>query len=251
MSRRASLPGIDELFGGNTPKSPPQPQASPPPEPTPVPEPAPPPPPPAAAAPSAEDRARATVGRLTAAENDAVREARQAAGDLPVPIPELGATLAWLARTHAVRTAVEIGTAAGITGAWLLDALPDRGVLTSIEVDQRAHELSRQTLRALGAGTRVRSILGDAATVLPRLADGGYDLVLLQGERNRYPDLLAHARRLLRPGGLLIARGVLRDDDHADAVLRFVELLVEDHAFDATALPLDDGLAVATRLTTA
>lgn len=255
MSRRASLPGVDELFGGTPPKRQPQPAPAPTPEPTPPAPPTPAAPPaeavtPSAPSPTPEERARATVGRLTAAENDAVRQVRQDASDLAVPIPEVGAKLAWLARSHAVRTAVEVGTAAGITGAWLLDALPDRGVLTSIELDQHTHELSRQTLRTLGAGTRVRSILGEALEVLPRLADAGYDLVLLQGERSRYPALLGHARRLLRPGGLLVARGILRADDHDDAVLRFVEMLVEDPAFDATALPLDDGLALATRLDT-
>jgi predicted O-methyltransferase YrrM len=46
---------------------------------------------------------------------------------------------------------------------------------------------------------------------------------------------------------MLIARGVLRVDEHGDAVGRFVEQLVEDPQFDAVVLPIDDGIALATR----
>lgn len=234
MNRRASLPGVDELFGNRGGQPAPQVEQAPPTHPD--------------RAQRLDDAAHRTIRELTATEDEVIVAARRRAAEVvSLPIPEVGALLRWAARTCAARHVVEVGGAGGVTGVWLLAALPERGVLTSIEPDPNAHGLAKETYRDAGAGTRVRSIPGEAATVLPRLADGGYDLIVLQGARGDYPDDLAHARRLLRPGGMLVARGVLRVDEHGDAVGRFVEQLVEDPSFDAVVLPIDDGIALATR----
>ncbi|MFP4635292.1 MAG: O-methyltransferase, partial [Nitriliruptoraceae bacterium] len=90
-------------------------------------------------------------------------------------------------------------------------------------------------------------IRGDAATVLPRLSDGGYDLVVLQTLPAAAPELLEHARRLLRTGGVLVVRGALRPGEHAERLARLLQALADDPGFSSVVLPLDDGLALATR----
>ena len=102
---------------------------------------------------------------------------------------------------------------------------------------------SPRTARALPRGARTTP-----ATVLPRLSDDAYDLALLQTAGAATPELLDHARRLLRVGGVLLVRGALRPGDHADALARFLHNLAEDATFAATVLPLDQGLVLATRL---
>lgn len=190
----------------------------------------------------------AEVRRLTAAEDEAITAAREHAGTvLTPPSPEVGALLRWAALTCNARAAVEIGAAGGVSGLWLLRALPDRGVLTSIEPDPHAHGLASRAFETVGAGARVRSILGDPRTVLPRLSDGAYDLALIQADAAGYPGYLEEARRLLRPGAIVVARGVLRHGESADALARFVQTLAEDEGFSAVVLPLEDGLALATR----
>jgi predicted O-methyltransferase YrrM len=229
VNRRASLPGADELFGS-------KPRAA-----------------------TAEEgpadgagldaRVLAEVRRLTAAEDGPLLAARDRAGaTCQPPTPEVGALLRWAVSTSGARTVVEIGAAGGVSGLWLLGALPAGGVLTSIEPDPQAHGLASQAFAEVSTRSKVRSILGDPATVLPRLSDGAYDLALLQAVPAGYPEDLVHARRLLRPGGMLVARGVLRHGEHGDALARFVQDLAEDPAFSAVVLPVDDGLALATRI---
>lgn len=194
----------------------------------------------------------AEVRRLTAAEDDAAAAARERAAQLPlVPTPEIGALLRWVASLCDARAVVEIGSAGGLSGLWLLRGLADRGVVTSIEPDAHTHGLATQAFDDVDAGTRVRSILGDPRTVLERLSDGAYDLLVLQAQPLTYPMALEHAERLLRPGGMLVARGILRPGDHADSLARFLQDLVDGDAFDATVLPIDDGLALAVRAGTA
>jgi predicted O-methyltransferase YrrM len=192
----------------------------------------------------------AEIRRLTAPEDGAKRAARERGEQLglAVPPPEVCALFAWVARTVAARTAVEIGSCGGVTGVWLLEGMAARPVLTSIEHDPHAHGMAQQTFDEAQTGSRVRAILGEPLTVLPRLSDGGYDLVLLQGRVAEYPDLLAHARRLLRPGGVLLVRRVTRPGDAPDALARCVQSLVEDEGWSSVVLPLDDGLALATRV---
>jgi predicted O-methyltransferase YrrM len=52
----------------------------------------------------------------------------------------------------------------------------------------------------------------------------------------------------LRPGGLLLARTVLRAGEHADRVAAALTALAEDEGFSATLLPVDGGLVLATRV---
>jgi predicted O-methyltransferase YrrM len=125
--------------------------------------------------------------------------------------------------------------------------LAERGVLTSIDPDPHAHALADEAFAHAAAGTRVRSILGEPATVLPRLSDGVYDLALLQARPAGNESDLDHVRRLLRIGGMLIVRGILRPGEHGDAHARLLAALAEDEHFVTTVLPIDDGLVLATR----
>jgi predicted O-methyltransferase YrrM len=151
---------------------------------------------------------------------------------------EVAALLRVLAEAGEVRHAVEVGSSGGVTGGWLITGMGGRGVLTSIESDSHQHTLATAAYADLGVSDRVRAILGDPATVLGRLSDDQYDLVLLQGAG--MADHMAAAQRLLRDGGLLVARGV----DDADG-LTVLEAISQDDAWTATVLPVDGGLLLA------
>jgi predicted O-methyltransferase YrrM len=232
VAGRPSLPGVDELFGSSAGRPRREQETG---EHTPDPA-------------AIDARALRAAQRSLAGEDDALRAARRRAdASCDPPAPEVGALLRWAVRAGDARAVVEVGSAAGISGAWLLEALPDGGVLTSIEPDPRLHELAAETYRALSVGSRPRSIQGDPGTVLPRLADESYDLVLLQAEPTGYLDDLGHARRLLRDGGMLVARGALRGGEAGETLERFIDALADDDGFVATVLPVDGGLVLATR----
>lgn len=184
---------------------------------------------------------------LIAPEAPGVADARTRAAALDPPGAVECALIAWAAVTAGASHVVEVGSAGGVSGLWLAAALPDRGVVTSIEPDAHAHALASESFEVAGIGERIRSIAGDPDEVLPRLADGGYDLVLLQSSPTRLPALVADARRLLRTGGILVARGLA----DPDAARRLVERLQDDGGFAVTALDAPTGrgtVVLATRL---
>lgn len=190
-----------------------------------------------------------------ARETEDLAQARartEQAGIASVP-PETGALLAWCARLAGARHAVEIGTGGGYSSLWLLTGMTARGSLTTIEVDPDHQALAQRSFADARAADRVRSMLGPALTVLPKLADDHYGLVFIDAAAPEYVEYLAHAKRLLRPQGVLVADGVLRsgvadpEDDSEDAqTLRaFTQAVRDDPELDATIIPVGEGLLVA------
>ena len=197
-----------------------------------------------------DPRVQAQLAEAAAAEDAALAAVRSRAGpDADLPSPPVGALLAWIAATIAAKHVVEVGSASGLTGLWLLRGLAPRGLITSIERDPRTQSLAMRAYDDAGAGDLVRSILSDPLAVLPRLSDHSYDLCIVQTNGVEYPRYLEHALRLLRPGGVLVVRGVSTGDG-GDA--RGRRILATDVAQDtrliAAILDLDGGVLLATVL---
>ncbi|MDP8977892.1 MAG: O-methyltransferase [Actinomycetota bacterium] len=190
-------------------------------------------------------------------EDEALREAlqRSQAAGIPAVPPETGALLRWFARLVSARHVAEIGTGGGYSGLWLLGGMDPRGTLTTIDVDAEHQAIAQSVFARAGRGDRVRMILGPALGVLPRLADASYELVFVDAAKGEYPDYLAHAKRLLRPGGLVMADNVLwggrvagaTSDSETEGLRRFNDAVRDDPELDAVILPVGDGLLAAVR----
>jgi predicted O-methyltransferase YrrM len=128
-----------------------------------------------------------------------------------------GSVLRFLAAAISAKSVVEIGTGCGTSGLWLLRGMRPGSVLTSVDLEPEHHRLARSVFVAAGFGAgRYRLISGRALEVLPRLADSAYDLVFCDADKREYPEYLAAALRLLRPGGIVAFDSVLDDAVLAD-----------------------------------
>lgn len=184
------------------------------------------------------------------------RDRAQEAGTRTVS-PGTGDALRLLTAATGARAVVEIGTGTGVSGIHLLSGMRPEGVLTTVDIQPERQQSAREAFRTAGfAGNRARLIPGAARDVLPRLADGGYDLVFYDGDRMECVACLEESLRLLRPGGLLCFAGVFADGRTVDSgiqpaeVLRLRELLraVREHESLVPALlPTGDGLLCAAR----
>lgn len=203
-----------------------------------------------------DQRSRNYLHALLPVENEPLRAARARSeeSDIPAVPAETGGLLRWLASVLPARAVAEIGSGGGYSGLWLLAGMDPRGVLTTIEVDADNQALAQRAYSEAGCSGRVRSILGPALSVLPKLADESYDLVFVDAVKEEYPDYLPHARRMLRPGGLLVADNALlhgRVADPADTtepvegIRSFTQAVREDDAFSTLVLPTGDGVLVA------
>ncbi|NSC23728.1 O-methyltransferase [Streptomyces albus subsp. chlorinus] len=199
---------------------------------------------------------------VESAESEALRWARARAQEagLRSVSPATGAALRLLAATAGAKAVAEIGTGTGVSGLHLLHGMRPDGVLTTVDIEPERQQFAREAFRAAGfvgnGGNRVRFIPGRALDVLPRLADGGYDLVFCDGDRSECLDYLAESLRLLRDGGLICFAGVFAEGRIGDPsaqpteVLRLRELLRtvrESTALMPSLLPVGDGLLCAVK----
>ena len=201
------------------------------------------------------DAIAAYVNELTAAEDEALRAAREraAAGGMPPVSADTGSLLNLLTRMTGTLNAVEIGSGAGYSGIWIARGLAPRGILTPSEADPEHQRLAKESYQEAGIPSRVRSILGRALDVLPRLSDRGYDLVFIDAAKDEYPEYLEHALRLVASGGLIIADNVLWSGRVADAKVNdpqteglrtFARRISEDSRLHSTILTVGDGLSI-------
>jgi predicted O-methyltransferase YrrM len=193
------------------------------------------------------------------AEDEALRWARDRAREagLRSVSAGTGAALRLLAAAADAKAVAEIGTGTGVSGIHLLHGMRPDGVLTTVDTEPERQQFARQAFRAAGfAGNRARIIPGRALDVLPRLADGGYDLVFCDGDRMESLEYLGESLRLLRPGGLVVFEGVFADGRTVDSaaqpaeVQRLRELLRavrESTALLPSLLPVGDGLLCAVK----
>lgn len=172
--------------------------------------------------------------------------------------PVTGAALRFLAAAIGARAVVEIGTGCGTSGIWLLRGMRAGSVLTSVDIEPANQRLARAAFVSAGfASGRYRLITGRALDVLPRLADGAYDLVFCDADKREYPEYLVAAFRLLRPGGIVAFDNALWADESADpahrdpdsaGVSELRDQVCADPALVPLLLPVGGGLLAAVKL---
>jgi predicted O-methyltransferase YrrM len=184
-----------------------------------------------------------------AVEDEPLLTARANAMDLggtePVE-PATGAALRFLATAISARAVVEIGTGCGSSGLWLLRGMRPGGVLTSVDTEPEYQRLARKAFAQAGfAANQARLILGRALDVLPRLSDGGYDLVFCDADPASYPEYLAASLRLLRTGGVIVFSDAL--EPLASGTPELAELIRTDERLVPLLIPIAGGLLTAVK----
>jgi caffeoyl-CoA O-methyltransferase len=171
----------------------------------------------------------------------------------------VGRMLLTLARLVDAKLIVEVGTLAGYSGIWLARGLADGGKLVTIEPNDMHAGFAETMFAEAGVADRVEVVRGYGTPELERLAGelaGEVDLVFLDAIKSEYPDYLPHAKKLLRPGGLLVADNMLGSGDwwidtpageneNRDAADTVNRLVAGDEDFEAFCVPLREGVMVA------
>ena len=208
------------------------------------------------------DKLDGYVRRLFAREDDALRAIRARAAEASLPTiqlpPATARAVQILLRATGARRVLEIGTLAGYSAVWIARALPPAGRLITLEIDPDRASVARESVEDAGLAGRVELRIGDALEMMAAMdPQPPFDAVFLDADKERYCDYLGHAARLVRQNGLLMAdnalwRGEVLDPEGfgglAADIHRFNERVASDKRFEATILPVGDGLMVAVRV---
>jgi predicted O-methyltransferase YrrM len=179
---------------------------------------------------------------------------------LPLVDAEVGALLRVLATSIGAARILEIGTAIGYSGIWLAGALPEDGMLITLELDEARAREARENFARAGMDKRVSVIVGDAKLRIAKVA-GPFDLIFQDGAKTLYEPLLDKLVALLRPGGLLVTDNVLwdgevvpgftsrRNQDAADtqAIAAYNERVASHPQLLTSIVPLRDGVSISVK----
>lgn len=143
-----------------------------------------------------------------------------------------------LARSARARTVVEFGTSFGISTVFLASAIRDNGegkVITT-EFDSEKAERARENLTAAGLVEWVEFRIGDALETLRANLPREIDLVLLDGAKSLYLDVLKLVEPHLRPGAIIAS-----DNTDHDGMKTFLEhVRSPGHGYTSSAILTTD-----------
>ncbi|OFA04958.1 O-methyltransferase [Duganella sp. HH101] len=141
--------------------------------------------------------------------------------DAPLPVSrETGALLYMLARSSNARNIIEFGTSFGLSTLYLASALRDNGGgrLITTEFELSKVERARDNLIAGGLLDLVEIRAGDALETLATDLPERIDLLLLDGAKALYPEILALVQSRLRPGAIIVADNADYNPDYVAMV---------------------------------
>jgi caffeoyl-CoA O-methyltransferase len=200
------------------------------------------------------------LAQRTAPEGEFLAQLKDAARAAGIPAiwisPAQASLMQILLRLQGARTVVEVGTLAGYSAIAMARALPPDGHLHTIELDGKHADFAEAWIARSDAAGRISVHRGAGLDVLPRLAADSADAAFLDADKGNYPGYLAHALRIVRPGGLVMvdnafAFGQLFDEHPADrevgAVRAFNELMAAERRLQSIIVPVGDGLWVGVR----
>lgn len=139
--------------------------------------------------------------------------------DVPLAVSrDTGTLLYLLARSTGARSIVEFGTSFGLSTLCLASALRDNGggKLVTTEFEPSKVARAKAHLAEGGLADLVEFREGDALETLAQGLPTQVDLLLLDGAKALYPDVLDLVEPRLRPGALVVA-------DNADFFPPYVE----------------------------
>lgn len=151
-----------------------------------------------------------------------------------------------LASAIGAKRILEIGTLGGYSGIHLARALPDSGLLVTLEFDPKHAEVAEQSFIDAGVADKVEIRIGAALDTLPSI-EGSFDLAFLDADKENNRAYCEHCLQLVRPGGLIIVDNVVRDgrvvdfsetDASVEGVRTLAEWVKDEPRLEATALQM-------------
>jgi len=164
-----------------------------------------------------------------------------------------GRVLAMLCRMIAPKRILELGTYSGYSALCMAEALPDDGILHTIEHDDELEDFILENLNGSPDGAKIKLHIGDALEKIAEI-DETFDLVFIDADKRQYIAYYEAVLPKIRQGGFILADNTLWDgkifetidpnDKQTIEILRFNDFIAKDKRIEKVMLPLRDGLTM-------
>lgn len=162
--------------------------------------------------------------------------------------------LQWLIEVAGVRRILEIGAFVGVSSMYMAEALPAGGELVTIEKFDHFADIARTNFSNNGFDGVISLINGDAAEMIQELDPAKpFDLVFIDGNKERYAEYFDDVAPLVRPGGIVVTDDALfhgdalnpsPESDKGKGVQAFLERAAAAKDWRRSLIPISNGLVV-------
>ncbi len=148
---------------------------------------------------------------------------------------------------------LELGTFTGYSALCMAEALPQNGILHTIECDDELEDFILENLALIEHGKKVKLHIGNALDIINEL-DELFDLVFIDADKREYIAYFEAVLPKIRKGGFILADNTLWDgkvlrkadsNDHQTIeIQKFNTYISSDNRVEKVMLPLRDGLTI-------
>ena len=170
--------------------------------------------------------------------------------------PLQGNVLAMLVHMLQPQKVLEIGTFTGYATLWIAGALPEGGIITTIDINEELEDMVRNYIARSGLAAKINYIIGDALELIPPL-DEQLDMVFIDADKVNYRAYYDMVLPKVRQGGFIIADNVLwggkilsekKLKNNGEAIREFNDYVHNDERVENVLFPIRDGLMIARKL---
>jgi caffeoyl-CoA O-methyltransferase len=161
-----------------------------------------------------------------------------------------GKLLEMLVRMIKPSHVLEIGTYTGYSAISMARALPQDGILHSIEINDELADISREYVLKAGLEDKIVLHSGDALDIMKEM-NLSFDLIYIDGDKRQYPQYYELALERLNNNGYILVDNVLwdgkvvdprKDDPMTRGIRMFNQMVKEDQHVEKIIIPAMDGL---------
>ncbi len=169
-----------------------------------------------------------------------------------------GRFLSFFASASGVKRVLEFGTFTGCSSLHFALAIPEDGIITTLDRDPSAVAIAKHFWEKAGVRQKIESLVGDAVSSSLKIEEEiragtrtPYDLAFIDADKAGYPIYFERAVSCVKKGGWILVDNVLwsgrvlnpnEASDHA--IHQFNESRKSDSRVETLLLPLRDGLTL-------
>ena len=164
-----------------------------------------------------------------------------------------------LIKTSKIKKILEIGTFTGLSALSMSLALPDDGILISLDKNKNTSETAINFFKKAGQENKIKTIIKPALETLKELKTNKekFDLVFIDADKENYKNYFNQSLDLIDKNGLIIIDNVLwhgevinnvKHDKITVNIREFNSYVHSDQRIENLIIPIGDGLSVCRKL---
>jgi len=158
-----------------------------------------------------------------------------------------------------IKKCLEIGTFTGFSAASIALALPDEGILISLDKDEKIAQIANNFFKKADLDKKIEIKVASALDSLKKIAKEGqvFDLIFIDADKANYVNYFNYSLDLIKSGGIIIIDNVFwygdaynknKNDKKTNIIREFNLHVKNDKRVEKFIIPLGDGLTVCRKL---